>query len=319
MIGDDSIFSTALLIVYYVLRMNDLLLIHLDEWFRACTIEKCSDDAADALANKAQIYFSLSLDKVGRPLENPDWRRGKTLSAQGKSSVCWHLLELRLNTGTHRNGKHYKNWLFDYSHHVKNETARLSSLKSGLKYTLQATVRDYCAGLIGQQEKEQRYGVYSFDEPCKEGAEQDHSYRKMAEALLDTTSIENTEKRFRTTEINELADAILNELSERQCVVLMVKCCEVNRPDAQKISLDHPAVLKAAGCGKSQLYAARNKLDDFLLKKMNEHLNEKCLLNNCERLGAVSLALADQLFFKIKSEKRYAPLLTYLEEIKNEP
>jgi len=296
--------------------MSELCLEHLDEWYRACTIEKCSDQAGEALAKQAEIYFSLCLKRVGNPFENPD-RRTTATSIGGKDSVCWQLLELRMNAGIHSSGKHYKNWLFDYSREKATVHERLSSIKAGLKRLLQATVRDYCAGLIWQRDKDQQYGVCSLDEVRDDGTTRSDVYMAQAQDLLGLSGDEAIMRSFDEAAAEELAEVILDEMNARQYVVLLVKYAEANHPQGRKISLDNPVVLEAAQCGKSQLYAARNSLDDFLIEKMRTGLHEDPAVAR-EWMGCVALALTQKIFSKIKSEKHYNLFLTHLEEQKYE-
>jgi hypothetical protein len=293
--------------------MTGLTLDHLIEWYEECSIEKCSERSALALAEQAGLYFSVCLDRVGRPVENPDWR-GEQLVATGTQSVCWQLLELRMNAGVHRSGKHYKDWLFEYSQDDENPIRRLSSLKSGLLRLMQATVRDYCAGLLSQRSRDHRYGVCSFDEARDEGPSAGDHYPGKAAVLLQPDDC-SVDRPWIEQQAEMVANRIAEDMSARQCVVLLIKWCKLNRTGVGRISLDHDAALQAAGCGKSQLYAARNELDDYLKQQITSVMSENDLEEARYLLAPVVAALVKRIFLRMKSEKHGEPFLTFLERI----
>jgi hypothetical protein len=278
----------------------------LQEWYKQCTIDQCGEDTAGILSAYGSAMFSLWLDRCGQPLENPDLRAGDS----AETAICWHLLELRLNTGTHRSGKYYKDWLFDYAAGVKGVEAQVASLRSGLRLMFQMTVRDYCAGLLTQREKDRRYGVVSLDETLRSGDDRSKAFGVQADYLMGKTDDFDG---VSDDDVQEMARSICGRLPLRHQVVLLVKYTEVERIGGSIIALDHPAVLQAAGCGKSQLYAARRELGDLLRGEISAACGAHREDVDDSITACVLAALADQILSQKKSEKDAQPFLQYLE------
>lgn len=288
----------------------------LDEWNLACTIEKCSEESARHLADYARNVFSRYLITEQGNQENPDLQlhvqRCLAEVEQQEPRVCWHLLEHRLNAGTHRNGKHYKSWLFEHGIQKPTDSYRLAALLSGLRLMIQAVVRDYCAGEIARQKQIRAHGVTSLDGVNAAGDPLMDYYMQQAENLLNPTPDQEAHAALLREDAAVAADRLFQDMEPRWKVVIFVKYTEQNLPDQPIISLDHPAVIRAAGCGKSQLYAARREFSMFL----DERINAATSLDDPQSLSewklAVACALIERIYLWMQSEKSCSPLLEYL-------
>lgn len=296
--------------------MSSLGLKHLKMWNQVCTIERCDEDTACLLAEYARNKASYYLKVANTSMNNPDFRivadRLRILS--GKESVCWALLEFRLNTGIHRDGKHYKSWLFDYGNRKTNANEQLYSLLSGVDLMVQMVVRDYCAGSIPQQERDQLHEVVSLDSTNEAGDSLTDYYLSQAERWLSPSPDQEVDSLLLEEKAGLLACEVLSELDDRWKVLLLVKYTEQSQPDSKIISLDHPALVEAAGCSKSQLYAARRGLNAFMSRKIGQMMGDIEPEMVAELKVRVATALIKLLFSWAESEKRCSVLLQYLDE-----
>ena len=298
--------------------MSTVVLKHLEAWNQACTIERCDPETAEALAAYARNRTTHYLNVAGESIQNPDLRTVANQLAvlSGKESVCWALLEFRLNTGVHREGKHYKSWLFDYGEGNSNMEQRLYSLLSGIDLMVQVAVRDYCAGSIRQNERDRAFSVLSLDDVNQDGDSLADYYIAQAEQLLVPSPDQEVARRGLEEKAAQWARELIHELDDRWKVLVLVKYTEQSNPDGRIISLDHPALFQAAGCSKSQLYAARRDFSRFLSERIHARIGEGDPETTAQLKVMLATALMESLFSWAESEKRCSALLTYLEEKK---
>ena len=298
--------------------MSTVVLKHLEAWNQACTIERCDPETAEALAAYARNRTTHYLNVAGASIQNPDLRTiaNQLAVLSGRESVCWALLEFRLNTGVHREGKHYKSWLFDYGDGKTDTEQRRSSLLSGIDLMIQVVVRDYCAGSIRQNERDQNFSVLSLDAVNQDGDSLADYYLAQAERLLVPSPDQEVARRGLEEKAAQWARELIHELDDRWKVLLLVKYTEQSKPDGRIISLDHPALFQAAGCSKSQLYAARRDFSEFLSGKIHALIGAGDPETTAQLKVMVATALIDLLFSWAESEKRCSALLTYLKEKK---
>jgi hypothetical protein len=83
------------------------------------------------------------------------------------------------------------------------------------------------------------------------------------------------------------ADRLFREMETRWKVVIFVKYTEQNLPDQPIISLDHPAVIQAAGCEKANC-TRPTEFSTFL----DEKINAATSLDDPQSLSEWKLAVA---------------------------
>ncbi len=148
---------------------------------------------------------------------------------------AWHLFETYAAISETREGKRYKDWIFDRLHRMTGPP--LDAVQSGATSIVRSAVRTYL-----HDEYAHRTSV-SFDQPVGDGT------MTLGDLLPGTATPTDS---IAEAEYDRLAEStardLFESLSRRECVGLLAKY--------SGIAIDSPDVLGAAGCGKSSLHQA---------------------------------------------------------------
>ncbi|NCC51683.1 MAG: hypothetical protein EOM20_10750 [Spartobacteria bacterium] len=179
---------------------------------------------------------------------------------------------------------------------------------------MKATVRDYCAGLVWQEDENRRFGVVSIDEMLENAQYGGTQTWERAQMLMKKSSPGPIFEGFERPDVEKLADAVLERMSRRQQVALLVKYIEGTRSGRAHISLEHPTVLLAAQSKRSQMYKAWNSLEELFAQTMMDLFHEDAISAR-EWLAPVVKIIARKIFLKIKTEKLNKPFLKYVKAL----
>ncbi len=206
---------------------------HWREWKARCALALCAPAAQEALrdfvARRTRTYLAASRARGG-PAEDPDERE------------AWHGFETYFVLNRRRSGKSYKDWLFARGTDPAAPGApTLPALESGASLLLRDVVRER----LRRERAPAR--VRSLQEPVA-GAGQ--AVAVTLEDLLPGgfDTVREVDRRELERLAMRLADTVLAGLSRRERIALLAR--------ERGLSCAHPAVCKAAGCGKTALAEA---------------------------------------------------------------
>jgi len=207
------------------------------EWHRVCALDLSSERTQDALCMFAAHRFKSWAAKYIRRTN------AVHVSNVGVSArQAWHLLESHVTVKQTREGKAYKNWLFARSRcSTDNE---LRAVEGGASLIMRDVVRNYLTAEFSPSETVSiAMNIGDSDgSPLTIGdllpGELDPSQALVERELSDLG------RRY--------AQSLFRSMDRRERIALLAK--------QASISLAHPAVLQAAGCGKSALHETYVKL-----------------------------------------------------------
>jgi hypothetical protein len=218
---------------------------HWTEWRALCALDSCSEGTRAALHAFAAARFAGFLRRYVARTSAADVG---TISLPPAQS--WHLLETRFLTAQTRLGKRYKDWLFARAAPAR-ETAALGAVEGGATLIMRDTVREFL-----RREYSPRHTL-SLNAPCSR-----ESGALTLQDLLPAQADLGQEVELR--EFRRIADdyarRFFEALTRRERIVLLARSLE--------LPLSLPAVVRAAGCGKSAL----NTTAHGLVRRMQERL-----------------------------------------------
>lgn len=203
------------------------------EWKQRCALDLCSAAARTALRSFAGARcqnFARKCRETGRA----DGAAPPLLAA----ADAWHLLETHLVVKTDAAGKRYKDWLFARVAGRAGQAA-LDAIQGGATLIMRDVVREHLRREYSPRE------FTSLNAPLSDG-----DVPLTLEDILPGGADPADEAGQREIErlAGEHASGFFREMSRRERVALLAR--ELG------LSLAHPAVARAAGCGKSMLCAA---------------------------------------------------------------
>lgn len=198
------------------------------QWHARCALARCDAEPAGILRHFAWTRSVSLIHRLGTLAE------GLAVPA---AREAWHLFEVHLVTGRTREGKRYKEWLFARSA-GQTGPARLDTIQGGATLILRDVVRETIRREV------RPFGTCSIDAPI-------HGTEGLTLAdLVAGGSSPADDAAAREIEVlaQRTAERIFGTASRRVRIGLCLR--ELG------LSLDGPAVERAAGCGKSSLHSA---------------------------------------------------------------
>lgn len=204
-------------------------------WKRFCARALCSEETQTCLGRFARSRFGIQLQRqlAATNLSAEDAQRQLP-----SSDDAWHRFESYAALTQTRQGKRYKDWIF--ARLRQSSRSPLDTIQSGATLIMRGAVRTYL-----RKELAPRAAV-SLDSPVGDGT------NTLGDLLPGVAQTETDEA------ARQHAERLFNELSRRERIGLLAKY--------SGITLEHPAVLAAADCGKSTL----NKTVRDLLTRLRE-------------------------------------------------
>ena len=207
------------------------------EWHRECALDLSSERTRDALCKFASHRFKNWAAKYIRKTN-----AGHVSNIGVSARQAWHLFESHVTVKQTREGKAYKKWLFARCRcSTENE---LDVVQGGASLIMRDVVRDY---LVAEFSSSETVSIatnvgHSDGTPLTIGdllpGEPDPSH------TIALREISGSARHH--------AGSLFDEMNRRERIALLAK--------QARISLAHPVVLDAAGCGKSALNEAYGKL-----------------------------------------------------------
>ena len=251
-----------------------------EEWMARCAIGRCSAATAAALtrfgARRFRHYLEVCLGATFCEGVVPDDR------------ACFHLFETYSLVGTPRSGKRYKQWIGD-----RGDAAPDAALfESGASLLLRDTVRTYL-----------RHEGPALRQVSADAVVAGTDGLTLADLLPDTREPESA-----SPELAEaVARACLAGLTEKHRVVVFAR--------RAGIPLNHPAILRLTGVGKSwtaQLWAE-------VYKRLAAETRRRVPEGDREIWVGIALEaskwLGDHLFFQERVEMRWRQYFKGVEDL----
>lgn len=198
------------------------------QWRTRCALARCDMEPAGILRQFAWTRSASLIRRLGARAEG---------LATPEPRDAWHLFEVHLVTGRTREGKRYKEWLFARAAGQAGP-ARVDTIQGGATLILRDVVRE----MIRRETRPS--GTYSLDAPI-------HGTEGLTLADLvagGATPADEADARELDAIARRTAARAFETASRRVRIGLCLR--------ALGLSLDGPAVERAAGCGKSSLHAA---------------------------------------------------------------
>lgn len=274
---------------------------HWSEWFSLCAVDLCSKETKDALGGLARKRLLKFLECYAWQLRSPDaevaavefYRAVKVDRLFGWREVetrYWHTAE-----GAELDSLHFvpeaekkrkkrierRAWII---REYKEELGRDGAAEA--RNFLEAKVTHWVKDIVRKAVRDLKIPMVSIETADGGDPEQGKSHKGNRDSSGPDASCFD----------RDLAAEIFERLGERERIVLLASLCG--------LSLDHPVVREAAGCGKSQVYAS--------LRIANESARSFIAWEGIPRseVGAGFAGhLLDRLFSWAKSEERLARLL----------
>ena len=236
---------------------------HWMEWKKTCALGLCEPDAQADL----QAFVLARFRRYTSEYEPSSMTGGEY-----EPRDAWHLFETYFQLSRGREGKCYKAWLFVRGSASSSGPAALQAIESGASLLLRDVVR----------ERLRRERPHPQTQPLDEPYSSKSGMLTVEDLLpcsVDTAG--EVEKRDLEALANQLADGMLNDLTDRERMAMLAR--------EQGISCAHPDMLKAAGCGKSALADAH----PTALKKIAGRARKACPEESRDVLAALAVALFD--------------------------
>jgi hypothetical protein len=202
---------------------------HWLEWGERCALGRCAEHTRDRLTSFARHRFALFL-RVFSPLTSIS--RDEVEVPAGRDA--WHLFETHAVARSLGTGKVFKRWIFGRM--GKDPETWYDSVSSGATLILRNVVREYA---VRELPRERTISLESQLDAGYEFASGDE--------LLP--SVPGVEAEVHLHDLDEIARTLEQEVFDlstpRERIALVAK--------STGISLDHPLVNKAAGCGRTAL------------------------------------------------------------------
>lgn len=202
---------------------------HWLEWGERCALGRCGDAARDRLINFARHRFGGFLKTFSSLTAIPG---DEIVVPEGRDA--WHLFETHAVARSMGTGKIFKRWIF--GRRGEDPETWYDSVSSGATLILRNAVREY---VVRELPRERTASLESHADTSCEFAPGD-------ELLLSAPGVE---MQVQMRELDDICRDLEQEVFEmstlRERVALLAK--------SVGISLDHPLVNKAAGCGRTVL------------------------------------------------------------------
>ena len=236
------------------------------EWAAQCALGLCAAETRAEL----RAFVSLRFRHYARKccfLTNAD----DPMQLFPSSIDAWHLFESRLRLQQTRAGKSYKQWLLARG----GEGADRALMESGVSLLVRDVVREYL------RREHMPPAFASLEKPVAGLTGEAVSLRELLPGGSDTTA--TVEGR----ELERLSAAcardVAGRLAHRERIALLAR--ETGR------AITDPAVLRAAGCGKSELSRAYRKA----LQTIAGHVRSRFRQEDREHCAAIACATLERV------------------------
>lgn len=195
------------------------------EWRQRCALGLCSTGTQAALRDFAGARFNGFMTKFACYAG-----RGSIAAAD-----AWHLFETHLAVGGNRDGKRYKDWLFARAG-LSNDPL-VDVIQGGATLLMRDVVREFL------RREHSPASMISLARPLVGYEDRSLTLEDLLPGSVDPSC--DVERRELERLSEELADRFCHDATCRERVAVLAK--------AEGLSLAHPEVEAAAGCGKSAL------------------------------------------------------------------
>jgi DNA-directed RNA polymerase specialized sigma24 family protein len=219
---------------------------HWQMWRERCALARCTETASHDLRGFAFDRFQRHLQKSGQALAPP------------KAADAWHAFESHLALGRNRSAKAWKEWLFARG----GDTPTIDCIQGGATLIMRGVVREYLR-------REQAPGwMLSLDSPIGRHPESGSAPISLEDLLPDPedpiAAIDQQELQALAT---RLFPSMRDLLTPRERLALIT--------NQTGKALSHPAVAKAAQCGKSSLCNALHRAMQRLAQTLQTALPQE--------------------------------------------
>lgn len=235
-------------------------------WYRNCALAACDPRTRDALQSFAltrwrRYVFAYAgmtnCDATAMPIPSAD--------------IVWHDFETLLRLRHTRRGKAYKQWLFARQSSDRGDEASLKTIEGGATLIMRDVVRERL------RREWPRRGTVSLNAPPPGAAAESPTLQDWLPASDHT--LDDVQQR----DLAALGEATARHLC-REGLSRRAKTALLAREEG--LSIAHPAVLQAAGCGKSSLYAAYADALETIAASVNRRFRQE------DRATRAALAVA---------------------------
>jgi hypothetical protein len=272
------------------------------QWKEKCALDLCDEEPRNRLGAYAHAHFIRYIKVYDENLQHP--------KATGQNGTylwdAWHMLEVHSVTSGTQDGKSYKDWLFDKLLGRRIDCCE-AVLECNASLLIRTVVRQYCTKEGNWATNRNNIHLRSFDLPVTPGS--DRTLADLVSYLLpEKAELELTEAERNDFEAiaEAFAGRFYEQMDEREKIVGLAKVLG--------ITLTDPVVTNITGCKKTQLYAARDKMD----QRLNNQLEQDFPDEDPEALRILKQFIASTLAEKIiswaKPEKMLQPIFSLYRE-----
>ena len=229
------------------------------QWKRKCALAMCDDET--------QVCLQTSVSGSFRRYAEACIAKTNLASASDLTHTdaeAWHLLETRLTTSSLREGKRYKDWLFDRMRCTTDPPMKV--LQGGIRALVRDVVRD-----VIRMEYSDSF-VESLDTPVHKDDEGKITAVDLLPGGLDP--VDDAVHRDFERLASEHAPRVIDDMLDREKIALFAK--------AVGLSVANPELEATAGCGKSMLNAAYHnfmrRISERFLREYPDDDRESVLL-----------------------------------------
>jgi hypothetical protein len=265
---------------------------HWREWKRVCALGASSEATRAGLEGfAAQRFRSWS----ARYLERTNAGRLSNIGVSGRQA--WHLFESHVTVKQTRQGKSYKQWLF--ARPRRPGDSELDVVQGGASLIMRDVVRNHLAAEFSPP---QTVSMTAHVETTHAGS------RTLEELLPDDSDPRAAISRRELSSLaREHAESLFTRMTRRERIALLAK--------QARISLAHPAVLDAAGCGKSSLHEAYRRATHRVHGRLTAAPTRDDPPSLLEMAGLCLRALIEQLSAWSARDKECQQLVGLLQEL----
>lgn len=264
--------------------MKDLQ--HWQAWHRKCVLSACEPAARDALQSFASKHWRHYANRCSGMIE-----RGNGALTMPTAEVAWHDFEAGLRLRRSRRGKVYKQWLFARIPSHAGDAQRLAAIEGGASLIMRDVVRERF------RREMSRRGTFSLNAPVAGSSSEPLTVQDLLPSPISTR--DDVYQR----DLAVLGAAIARELccdglSRRAKIALLAR--------EWGVSSAHPAILRAAACGKSVIYTAYHDA----LKKIAGTVNRRFREDDRKTRACLAVATWQALIPELQEWAKSENLMT---------
>lgn len=255
-------------------------------WHRTCVLSACELPAREALQRFAFKHWRYYAKRCAGMIEG-----GKTPLAMPSAEVAWHDFETGLRLRRSRRGKTYKQWLFARVPSDAGEAQRLAAIEGGASLIMRDVVRERF------RREMSRRGTFSLNAPVPGASGESLTVQDLLPSPASTR--DDVYQRDLAVLGAATAKALCRDsLSRRAKIALLAR--------EWGVSSAHPAVLRAAACGKSVMYTAYHDA----LKTIAGTVNQRFRRDDRETRACLAVATLQALIPELQTWAKSENLMT---------